>query len=92
MKAVVPAVPTPLREYTLLSPAGPSRAGKAAGARTRPAACPPFSAKVGSKKGGHGANSAFAGLLDLDARELDHPRPLCNGLREDRLEFRRRAA
>src|SRR6266576_2907605 len=31
-------------------------------------------------------------LFSLDARELDHLRPLFDGIREDRSEFRRRAA
>src|SRR6476661_7437713 len=31
-------------------------------------------------------------LFSLDARVLDHSRPLCGGIREDRSEFRRRAA
>src|SRR4051794_36830537 len=33
-----------------------------------------------------------AALFHLDARELDHPGPLCEVFREDGLEFRSRAA
>src|SRR5882757_6086198 len=34
----------------------------------------------------------IAALFNLDARELDYPRPLVDGVCEDRAEFRRRAA
>src|SRR4030095_5164363 len=40
---------------------------------------------------GSGCADSDPALFSLDARELDHLRPLFDGLREDRSQFRRRA-